>query len=158
VLNVNHGYVYKKEDFDWIDGAKNVIKYLNDKNTLVFVFTNQSGVARGFYREQDVNALHQWMQHQLAKIGAHIDQFAYCPHHPDALHQIYQQDCLCRKPAPGMLLSLLKAWPVDLSKSFVVGDNLSDLQAGDAVGLPGMLFTSGRLDEQVIAFEQKILS
>jgi D-glycero-D-manno-heptose 1,7-bisphosphate phosphatase len=157
VININHGYVHKADNFDWVEGAKEAIKYLNDKGTLVFIFTNQSGVARGFYQESDVQALHHWMQQELAKVGAHVDQFAYCPHHPEGIVEEYAQSCDCRKPEPGMLLSLLEQWPVDREKSFVVGDHMTDLQAGAAAGFRGLLFTEGRLDQKIIAFEQNLL-
>lgn len=151
VLNVDHGYVHKPDEFQWIDGAREGIAALKSLGYLVFVFTNQSGVARGYYEEQDVRALHEWMQQQLAKIGGHIDAFAYCPHHPKSGRAPYLQECGCRKPAPGMLERLLAEWPVDRDRSFVVGDKDSDLQAGAAVGLPGILFQGGRLDDAIRA-------
>ncbi len=145
VLNLDHGYVHHPNNFDWVDGAREAIASLNKIGYLVFVFTNQSGVARGYYAEEDVESLHLWMQTELMKFGGSIDDFAYCPHHPDALDEKYRQACDCRKPEPGMLIELMKRWPVDKAKSFVIGDRQSDLQAGAAVGIRGSLYTGGSL-------------
>ena len=98
VLNVDVGYLYKIEDFQWIDGAIEAIKYFNDKDYYVFVITNQSGVARGYYREDDIHKLHQWMNEDLYKYSAHIDEFFYCPHHIKGVIPEYSFDCECRKP------------------------------------------------------------
>lgn len=149
VLNVDKAYLYRIEDFQWIDGAKDAVRFLNDAGYYVFVFTNQSGVARGFFEEDDIRTLHDWMQGELNCANAHIDDFVYCPHHPDAERPEYRQDCRCRKPAPGMIEQLLEKWPVDLARSFVVGDRQRDLDAGAALGLPGLLFTEGRLDTAI---------
>lgn len=149
VLNVDHGYVHRPDQFNWVEGAKDAILFLNKSGYLVFVFTNQSGVARGYYTEETVQDLHSWMQGELAALGGRVDEFAYCPHHPDGSVEEYSQACACRKPEPGMLQGLMDRWAVDHSKSFVVGDRKSDLQAGAAVGLRGILFTGGSLLEAV---------
>ena len=81
VLNKDIGYLYKEQDFIWIDGAMEAIKYCNDHGYLVFVISNQSGIARGYYRESDVEKLHRWMNGDLQFYGAHIDDFFYCPHY-----------------------------------------------------------------------------
>ncbi|MGO1119220.1 HAD family hydrolase [Rhodovibrionaceae bacterium A322] len=141
VLNRDHGYVHKPEDFEWMPEAIASIKALNDRGYLVFVVTNQSGVARGYYGEEDVEALHDWMQDQLRPHGAHIDAFRYCPHHPDKGKGPYLKDCGWRKPGPGMLLDLLAGWPVDPSRSFMVGDRQSDLDAAKAAGLSTAFLT-----------------
>jgi len=149
VLNVDKGYVHRREDFTWIEGAKEAVKYLNDSGYLVIVITNQAGVARGYYTEQDVNNLHFWMNEELARIGAHIDDFYYCPHHPEAGNSCYTLKCDCRKPAPGMLLRALNKWYIDKEKSFLVGDTENDLIAAKSVGIKGILFKDANLLEVI---------
>ena len=149
-LNVDTGYLYRIEDFVWIKGAREAIKNLNDTGYWVFVVTNQSGVARGMYGEDDVKKLHAWMQQDLASIGAHIDDFRYCPHLGD--------ECKCRKPKPGMILDLCEHWPVDKSKSFLVGDTNRDVESANAAGITGYLYDPAvmSLDEFVFGKMQFI--
>ena len=149
VLNVDHGYTYRPEDFEWVPGAIETIKYCNEQNYLVIVFTNQSGVARGYYTEDDMHVLHHFMNQELAKHGAHIDQFYYCPHHPQGKVAPYSMICNCRKPAPGMLLQAIEEWPIDREHSVVIGDKPSDVMAAEAVGLKGYLFDEGNLMDYV---------
>ncbi|MEM7425244.1 MAG: HAD-IIIA family hydrolase [Pseudomonadota bacterium] len=145
VLNHDAGYTHRREDFRWIDGAVEAIKAVNDRGMFAFVVTNQAGVARGYYSEDDVQALHQWMSEQLALQGAHIDDFRYCPHHPDAGRGAYRASCSWRKPGPGMLKDLLAHWPVDLARSCLVGDKPSDLEAAEGAGVEALHFQGGNL-------------
>lgn len=145
VLNEDYDYVHKVEDFTWVAGAPEAIRYLNDRGWLVFVVTNQSGVARGYYDEAAIHLLHAHMQTELTRIGAHIDDFRHCPHHPKAEVTAYKQECDCRKPGPGMILDLLRAWPVDATRSLLIGDKARDIEAAEAAGLRGHLFTGGNL-------------
>ena len=140
VLNEDNGYVFEIGQLKWIDGAREAVKVANDAGYFVFVVTNQSGVARGFYEETHVEALHRWMEDDLAKIGARIDAFEYCPYHPDAVIERYRQVSLRRKPAPGMINDLLERFPVDVSRSILIGDKLTDLEAAQAAGIEGYLF------------------
>lgn len=145
VLNVDHGYTYRPQDFQWMPGAIEAIKYCNEHNYLVLVITNQSGIARGYYKEEDVKRLHEHMISELKKQDAHIDAFYYCPHHPEGKITEYIKICTCRKPAPGMINSAMKEWPIDKTKSFVIGDKPSDMAAAEAVGMKGYLFTENNL-------------
>ncbi len=146
-LNADTGYLHRVEDFRWMPGAREAVRYLNGRGYLVFVVTNQSGIGRGYYGEADVERLHRWMQGQLAALEAHIDDFRYCPHHPEATLPSYRQTCDCRKPAAGMLLDLMAAWPVDRARSVVIGDKVSDMAAAAAAGLRGVLYEGGSLLE-----------
>jgi D-glycero-D-manno-heptose 1,7-bisphosphate phosphatase len=145
VLNVDAGYVYRSEDFVWIEGAREAVRLLNERGYLVFVVTNQSGVARGYYREADVQGLHNWIKEDLGRIDAHIDAFYYCPHHPEALIESYRQICDCRKPAPGMILKAMREWPVDRTQSFLIGNKEDDSAAADHAGIRSFLFRGANL-------------
>lgn len=145
VLNVDKGYLYKVEDFEWMPGAREAIRLCNDLGYYAFVVTNQSGVARGYYGVDDVHRLHDWMSGELAASGAHIDDFQYCPYHEEGTVEAYRRVSDRRKPAPGMLLDCLKAWPVRIEGSLLVGDNSRDIEAAIAVGIPGHLFREGDL-------------
>ncbi|WP_122402314.1 D-glycero-alpha-D-manno-heptose-1,7-bisphosphate 7-phosphatase [Bradyrhizobium vignae] len=145
VLNVDTEYAFEIGKFVWINGAIEAVKAVNDAGYFAFIITNQSGVARGLFEEKDVHLLHQWMASQLAEHGAHIDAFEYCPFHPDGAVERYRFASNRRKPKPGMILDLLNRFPVDASKSFVVGDKPSDVEAARAAGLPGYLFQGGNL-------------
>jgi D-glycero-D-manno-heptose 1,7-bisphosphate phosphatase len=146
VINHDDGYMGTRERIRWMPNAAKAIRRLNDAGYFVFFFTNQSGVARGFFTEQELNTLHDWMRAELASQGAIIDDIRYCPHHPDGTVAGYLEDHHWRKPAPGMIHDLMEHWPVRHQGSFVIGDRPSDIEAATAAGLPGFLFAGGDLD------------
>ena len=149
VVNHDDGYMGTMERIRWMPNAAKAIRRLNDAGYFVFFFTNQSGVARGLFTEDQLAVLHDWMRAELLAQGARIDDIRYCPHHPDGTVAGYLEDHHWRKPAPGMILDLMKCWPVRREGSFVIGDRASDIEAGKAAGLPGFLFAGGDLDEFV---------
>jgi D-glycero-D-manno-heptose 1,7-bisphosphate phosphatase len=146
VLNHDTGYTFEAHRLKWIDGAREAVKAVNDAGCFAFVVTNQSGVARGLYEEDHVQALHRWMADEMAATGAHIDAFEFCPDHPDGIVERYRRISDRRKPAPGMITDLLGRFAVDAGRSILIGDKASDLEAARAAGLKGHLFSGGNLE------------
>jgi D-glycero-D-manno-heptose 1,7-bisphosphate phosphatase len=140
VLNVDHGYTHQPERLEWIDGAPEAVRLLNETGYFVFVVTNQSGIARGYYDEDAVKSFHAHMQKSLAAHGAHVDAFYYCPHHPEGTIKSLAVRCRCRKPGPGMLEQAADEWPIDLGTSFLIGDKDEDMAAANAFKIRGIKF------------------
>jgi D-glycero-D-manno-heptose 1,7-bisphosphate phosphatase len=122
VLNEDIGFAHRPDQITWMPGAREAMKRLNDAGFLVFVVTNQAGIARGLYSEEHVRTLHRWMQQELRAADAHVDAFYHCPYHPEHGEPPYRTDCACRKPEPGMLLRATAEWPVERKGSFLIGD------------------------------------
>ncbi|KAB0669508.1 D-glycero-beta-D-manno-heptose 1,7-bisphosphate 7-phosphatase [Oryzomonas sagensis] len=141
-INVEKDYLYRIEDFEFIPGAPEAIRRLNEAGFLVVVVTNQSGVARGYYTEEDVEILHRHIAAELGKAGARVDAWYYCPHHP-AGRGSYALPCRCRKPLPGMLMEAACRHNIDLAASVMIGDKLADMKAGIAAGCRTILVRSG---------------
>ncbi len=154
VINHDDCYMGTRDRIRWMPGVAQAIRRLNEAGYFVFIFTNQSGIARGFFSEDDVRDLHLWMQSHLASQGARIDDFRYCPHHPDGTVAGYLEDHPWRKPKPGMILDLMRHWPVLRQGSFAIGDRDSDIKAATDSGIPGFLFPGGDLD----AFVARVLA
>jgi D-glycero-D-manno-heptose 1,7-bisphosphate phosphatase len=154
VLNRDTGYPHKPEQIEWIAGAPEAVALLKEHGYLVFIVTNQAGIARGYFGPEEVEALHGWMDRELRAAGGGIDDARFSPFHPDFDDGRFTHLAHWRKPGPGMILDLLEHWDVDLPRSFLIGDNLTDLQAAEAAGLPGFRFTGGNLRE----FVESVLS
>ncbi len=142
-INEEKNYLYRTEDLVFIQGAEEAIRRLNDSGYKVVVVTNQAGVARGYYSEEDVKKLHGFMQEELKKTGAHIDCFFYCPHHPVHGTGKYLRTCECRKPGIGMFKQAEHFFDVDIEKSWMIGDNKSDIEAGNRYGVRTILVGTG---------------
>ncbi len=126
VINVDKGYVYKEQDFEFCEGIFALCAFFLSKEYQIFVITNQSGIARKLYSEEDFEKLSLFMLENFNKKGVKISKIYHCPH---------LQDCNCRKPKPGMLLQAQKEFNIDLKHSVFIGDNLSDMQAGKNAGV-----------------------
>jgi D-glycero-D-manno-heptose 1,7-bisphosphate phosphatase len=131
-INVEKNYLYRVEDWEWIPGAEKAIKQLNKAGFLVVVVSNQAGIARGLYSEQDVQVLHKHVTAELMSKGAKIDAYYFCPHHHEHGEN---RSCECRKPKPFMILESAMSLNIDLGKSWLVGDKLIDVCAGKAAGV-----------------------
>jgi len=146
VLNEDIGYLCQPEDVHWMPGALEALALLQQAGYVVFVVTNQSGVARGYYTEAVVRQLHDWMGREIARAGGCVKQFYYCPYLAGAAVKEYDRVSELRKPAPGMVLQAARDYDVDLSCSFLIGDKETDMACAKAAGVKGYLFTEGRLD------------
>lgn len=130
-LNVDHGYVHQIDDFQFIEGSIEALQELKKMGYLLVLVTNQSGIARGYFSEDQFLSLTEWMDWSLADRGVDLDGIYYCPHHPEGKGE-FKQDCDCRKPKGGMLLQAIKELHIDPARSFMVGDKVEDLQAAVA--------------------------
>lgn len=142
-INIEKNYLFKTEDFEFIQGSDRAIKLLNDHGYKVIVITNQAGVARGFYSEKEVDKLHKYINRKLEAIGAHIDGFYYCPHHPVAGIGFYKRICSCRKPNTGLFEKAKEDFDVDVANSYMIGDNIADIQGGNNFGVKTILVSTG---------------
>ena len=149
VLNVDVDYLYRIEDLQWVDGAREALAHLYNLSYKIFVVTNQSGVARGYYTVEDMNKLHAHMAAELEKAGAKVEKFYYCPHHKEGKVAEYAIDCDCRKPKPGMLLRAFAENDLDKEACFLIGDSKRDVEAAEAADIKGYLFKGGSLLEFV---------
>lgn len=151
-LNRDDGYTHEPDALEFLPGAVEAIRAVNDAGALAIVVTNQAGLARGLYDEAQMRAFHTHMQARLREAGAHIDAFYHCPFHAggkvDDWRRAAHPD---RKPAPGMLKRALLEWPIDAERSFMVGDQDHDLAAAAAIGLPGYKVAPGGLQQAVQA-------
>jgi D-glycero-D-manno-heptose 1,7-bisphosphate phosphatase len=135
VVNVDDGYVHRAEDFRFVPGSAQAMQQLQAAGWPLVVVTNQSGIARGMYSTHDYERFTARLHAELEAFGVRLDAVLHCPHLPDAPLAQYRLACDCRKPGPGMLLRAASELSLDLSRSVIVGDRLSDVQAGRAAGL-----------------------
>lgn len=142
-LNEEVNYLHRTEDLRILPGVAEAVCALRNAGFNIVVVTNQAGVGRGYYTEQDVEHLHAFMNEQLAAQGAQVDHFFYCPHHP--VHGIgaYKQVCHCRKPETGMFEMAQKYYEIDKEHSWMIGDKLIDVQAGRNFGVHTALVGTG---------------
>jgi len=140
VINEDYGYVGNIEKFKFKEGIFELLKFLQDRGYKLFVVTNQSGIARGFYSKDDFHSLMDYMINELKKRDIEIIDYRFCPHHPDITGE-----CECRKPKPGMILSLAKEYNIDLENSIMIGDNISDIKAAKNAGITKSYLVKGTL-------------
>ena len=149
VINVDHAYVYQPEKFDFIDDVFGLCQEAQKRGYKICVITNQAGIGRGYYTEQDFMRLTEWMLDVFKQHEVVINKVYFCPHHPDGLGS-YQQDSFFRKPNPGMILQAEQELDIDLKRSIFVGDKLTDMQAGKSAGILNNLLYSPESIESAI--------
>ena len=142
-INEDIGYVSSPDELVLYPYAAEAVRLVNASGLQAIVITNQSGIARGYYDEAMLAAIHERMIEALARDDAHIDAIYYCPHHPRIGDQRYRQVCACRKPQPGMLRQAAREHGIDLTRSYVIGDKASDINLATAVGARGVLVLTG---------------
>ncbi|MBC7993952.1 MAG: HAD family hydrolase [Rhizobacter sp.] len=135
VINIDHAYVHRREDFDFVEGIFDLCRLAHERGYLIFVVTNQAGIGRGKYTEQDFHALTDWMCEVFRAEGAPITRVYFCPFHAEHGVGAYKLDSPFRKPNPGMILQAEQEFGVDLAASVLVGDTETDIQAGVRAGI-----------------------
>ena len=145
VLNVDRGFVSRIKDLEWIEGAFDCVRAFKARRWFVFVVTNQTGIARGLYTEDDMNRVHAHILETFASQDAQIDRIYHCADHPEGKVARYARENIDRKPGPGMLLRAMADFPVRREASFLIGDKQTDIDAAHAAGVGGFLFTGGNL-------------
>ena len=140
-----NGYIGHLKDFRWVPGAKKAIRFLKKKNFIVIVVSNQSGVARGYFKISNVYRIHKHIQIGLKKFSTSIDQFYFCPYHKDGIIKKYKKDSVLRKPKIGMFRLAQKRWPINKKKSFMIGDQKTDIMFAKRAKIKGYLFKGGNL-------------
>lgn len=157
-INEQMGYINHLSRFHLLPGVADAIRLLNDHSIPVFVVTNQSGLARGYFPAALLVAVHDAMTERLQASGAKLDGIYVCPHHPEAKEERYRLDCPCRKPKPGLFRQAAAEHGLDLTRSYAVGDRWSDLKAAAACGAQGVLVLTGygRGDYEFIGPGQEI--
>lgn len=144
-LNRDIHYLHRPEDFEWMPEAREAIRYVREQGYLAILVTNQSGVARGYYPEEDVRRVYDWMNGELEKIGTRLDGLYYCPHLKGAAVALYDKDCDCRKPKTGMVDEAVRDFRLDCSASYLVGDSEGDMACAKAAGLTAIPYKGGSL-------------
>jgi D-glycero-D-manno-heptose 1,7-bisphosphate phosphatase len=152
-LNVEKGYLFRLENWEWIPGAVEAIIRINRMGFIAVVVTNQAGIARGYYADAAVLNLHQGVDKLLARAGAYIDAYYYCPHHPE---YGAVRECTCRKPSAGLLFKAQLDHNIDLSRSWLIGDKMSDVEAGFRAGVRPILVQTGYGAQEIVFADSKL--
>ncbi|MFD2166040.1 D-glycero-beta-D-manno-heptose 1,7-bisphosphate 7-phosphatase [Thalassotalea euphylliae] len=147
IINVDFGYVHQIKDFEFVDGIFDVCRYALDMGYEIYVITNQAGIARGYYTEDDFLQLTEWMKIEFARRDIQISGVYYCPHHPEKGDNEYVITCDCRKPAPGMILKAAKEHGISLGHSAFIGDKVSDMKAAEAAGIHNKILVASQYQD-----------
>jgi D-glycero-D-manno-heptose 1,7-bisphosphate phosphatase len=142
IINVDHGYTSTPDNFQFIPGIIDLLQHAQIEGYRLIIITNQSGIRRGYYSEAQFQIFTTWIHDELAKHNIHITATYHCPHLPT-------DNCHCRKPNPGMIQRAKREWQIDLVNSWLIGDKLSDIQAGIAAGIPRVILKTDGLDQEL---------
>ena len=143
VVNSEIGYLSKPEHVQFIPGIFDLCRAARSRSRKIVIITNQAGIARGLYSEDDFHFLMEWIINQFARERIQVDGYYFCPHHPEHAVEPYRKDCFDRKPKPGMILRAAREHGIDLAQSLLVGDRCSDIQAGAAAGVGQLILLAG---------------
>ena len=142
---INRGYIGKIRDFKWLKGSKTAIRYLRSLKYKVVIVTNQSGIARGYFSLKDLYRINRHFNNELKKIGTKVDKIFFCPYHKDGIIKKYKKKSFLRKPEIGMFLKASKVWNIDKEKSFMIGDQESDMKFAKKAGIKGFFYNEDNL-------------
>lgn len=151
VINIDKGYVHRIEDFEFVPGIFEFCQRAEQKGFAIFVVTNQSGIGRGFYSQEQFNELTDWMCDVFANNSVNIQHVYFCPHHPREAKGQYLKDCDCRKPKPGMLLQAIEMFGIHPEQSLMIGDSETDIAAASAACVRGIKVESGNADYKALS-------
>ena len=146
-INVEKHYLYRQEDFEFLPGAIDALRRLQDAGFLLIIITNQSGIARGYYTEDDFMQLNQWIIDSLKRKGVSITAVYYCPHLPNAPKEKYRKECDCRKPRLGLFEKSIADYDINLSESFAIGDKIRDCAICEKTACHGFLIGNNERPE-----------
>ena len=158
VINCDKGYVYKREDFEFIDGIFDLARCAHMQQYKLIVITNQSGIARGYYTEEEFNKLTEWMCEQFSSVGGPLDRVYFSPFHPTAGVGKYLKDDYSRKPLPGMILQAQEDMAIELSSSILIGDKSSDILAGISAGIGTNILFAAQRSSELTLFNYEVIS
>lgn len=157
-INVEKNYLYKIEDFEFLPGVIEGLKLLQNAGYILVIITNQSGIGRGYYTENDFDKLNRWMLDYLASKGINIAKVYYCPHLPDAKVEEYKKDCDCRKPGLGLYMQAINDFNIDVNSSYVIGDKIRDCAICLKTGCKGFLVGNNEKKEIIMEVENSSYS
>ncbi len=150
-INIEKNYLYKINDFEFLPGAIDAMRLLQENDYLLIIITNQSGIAKGYYSEEDFQKLNEWMQQILERVGVHIRAVLFCPHHPNAEVEKYRVACKCRKPKLGLFEKAIERFDIDLDSSFAIGDKIRDCAICETTGCHGFLIENNEKQQTIEA-------
>lgn len=156
IINVDHGYVYQKENFEFVEGIFDVCLDAQKKGYMLIVITNQSGIGRGKYSVEQFKQLSNWMTEQFKAKNIVIADVYFCPHHPTNATSEYLKVCTCRKPQPGLILKAAEKYQIALSESVFIGDKVSDMKAAIAAGIKNRILLASQYDDESNIEAQRI--
>ena len=149
IINIDHGYVHKKENFDFVEGIFDLCRIAVKNNYKLIVITNQAGIARGYYSIDDFEVLTEWMKEQFILRSVPINSVYFCPHHPTKGDNCYKMACNCRKPEPGMIFRAQNEQKIDLKQSIFIGDKITDIQAAQNAGIDNRILVSSLYEDDL---------